>query len=271
VRHLGSFLLAAVFGPAIFLLTGTGLSAFESARRHAFVDDPLSPLAALGALLLAGLLYGILVMVRLSPLGPGLLGMVLFGLSTWALVAPTAYETSFETLNVHMGGAVGQMGLGFLLGVPLLATLTSPRRWRSVAPTYYPGPYPAAYQPPAPSTLDATRQMPPQPAYLTLPDIAPPSLRYPASIPPAAPPAAPPVAPPAAPWTPAPATPWTPTPPPTPPATPQAAPPAAPVFKPAAPPAAPVAKPAGVSTSDDDEKTVRIVLDGDEPTVKLEP
>jgi hypothetical protein len=58
VRHIGSFLLAAVFGPAIFLLTGTGLSAFESARRHAFVDDPLAPLAALGALLLAGLLYG---------------------------------------------------------------------------------------------------------------------------------------------------------------------------------------------------------------------
>jgi hypothetical protein len=238
VRHIGSFLLAAVFGPAIFLLTGTGLSAFESARRHAFVDDPLAPLAALGALLLAGLLYGLLVMVRLSPVGPGMTGIFLFGLSTWALVAPAAYDSAFASLGVDMGGAVGQWGLGFLLGVPLLATVTSPRRWHRL-------PYGGDVYYAAPSTLDSTRQMPAQPAYLTLPDVASPSLHYPS--------------------------PFTPN--------------SAPSFSHAEPPAAPnvkptdVAKPATPTFSHAQpgmapppaDKPIKIDLDGDDPTDKLEP
>lgn len=179
MRHIGSLLLAAVFGPAAFLLTGTGLSAFDTARRVSFVDDPLSPAAALGALLLAGLLYGILVMARLSPLGPGLTGMAFLGMSGWALTAPAAYEASFKQLDVHMGGAVGQWGLGFLLGVPLIATLTSPRRWRK-------NPYPVTGYPPPPQQPQAYAQDPYQyqyPVDPTLPDIAPPSLRYPAAMP----------------------------------------------------------------------------------------
>lgn len=193
MRHFGSLLLAAVFGPALFLLTGTGLSAFGSARSGTFIDDPLSTLAALGALLLGGILYGILVMVRLSPIGPGLAGLGLMGTSGWALIAPQSYDDTFSQLDVHMGGAVGQWGLGILLGVPLLATLTSPRRWRqtpypvSAPPLQYyypqqPG-QPQAPQPQQqyrPSIPDPTKQMPVQPAYLTLPDIAAPSLGYPA-------------------------------------------------------------------------------------------
>jgi hypothetical protein len=267
VRHIGSFLLAAVFGPAVFLLTGTGLSAFASARRHAFVDDPLSPLAALGALLLAGLLYGILVMVRLSPVGPGLAGIVLFGLSTWALVAPTAYDSAFGSLGVDMGGAVGQWGLGFLLGVPLLATLTSPRRWRRL-------PYGGDVYYAAPAALDSTRQMPAAPAYLTLPDIGAPSLHYPAGqqgpsafTPPAAPafshaqpPATPVVKPADAPK----------------PAFSHAEPPVArpatqPATQPATPPATPPAAPSTYASSGDKEKPIKIDLAGNDPTDKLEP
>jgi hypothetical protein len=201
VRHFGSLLLAAIFGPAVFLLTGTGLSAFASARTDTFIDDPFGTLAALGALLLAGVLYGILIMVRLSPVGPGLAGMALMGASGFALVAPQSYDKALGMLDVHMGGAVGQWGLGILLGVPLVATLTSPRRWRREAypatATAYPG-YPPGYpapayqaQPQRPSIPDETRQMPKQPEYMTLPDIAAPSLRYP-DVPPGAPPPPPP-------------------------------------------------------------------------------
>jgi hypothetical protein len=240
-----------VFGPAIFLLTGTGLSAFESARRHAFVDDPLSPLAALGALLLAGLLYGILVMVRLSPVGPGLAGMALFGLSAWGLAAPKAYDASFEAINVHMAGAVGQSGLGFLLGVPLLATLTSPRRWRRRQPlTYYAAPA-------APAALDVTRQMATRPAYLTLPDIAPPSLHYPAAEPAVHQGPSSLRPPPQAPPKPAAAT-----------APPKPAPAAPQIVNPA--PARVQPAPV-VSTGNDEDKTLKIDLAGDEPTAKLEP
>ncbi|GIH08657.1 hypothetical protein Rhe02_67240 [Rhizocola hellebori] len=242
MRHFGSLLLAAVFGPAVFLLTGTGLSAFASARAGRFIDDPLSTMAALGALLLAGVLYGILVMVRLSPVGPGLAGVALMGASGFALVAPQSYDKALSMLDVHMGGAVGQWGLGMLLGVPLVATVTSPRRWRREAypapaaayPGYPPG-YPQGYpaptptypaQPQRPSIPDETKQMPKQPEYLTLPDIAPPSLRYP-DVPPGAPPP-----PPAKPTRPAASTPpAAPPPPPVAPARPAASTPAPPAFQ----------------------------------------
>ena len=51
MRHFGSLLIAAVFAPSIFLLTGTGLSAFNSALDDNKVFDPMGSLAALGALL----------------------------------------------------------------------------------------------------------------------------------------------------------------------------------------------------------------------------
>ncbi len=184
MRHFGSLLLAVVFGPAVFLLTGTGLSAFASARSGTFADDPIGALAALGSLLLAGVLYGILVMVRLSPVGPGLAGIALMGSSAFALTAPETYDKMLSSLDVHMGGAVGQWGLGILLGVPLVATMTSPRRWRSSEEQAAPAPLPRQ------SIPDETKQMPKQPEFMTLPDIAAPSLRYP-GVPPGAPPAPP--------------------------------------------------------------------------------
>jgi len=204
MRHFGSLLVAAVFAPSIFLLTGTGLSAFNSALDDNKVFDPLSSLAALGALLLAGILYGILVLARLSPLGPGLAGFAVWGVSGWALFDIEGYRDYFSQLDVHMGGSVGEMGLGILLGVPLLATLFSGRRWRR-----------SELQPPPPiigvarQPSDAPWLLPAAPVYQSspLPDIPPPSLRYPAAAAfPAPPISAPPVsAPPASgpPWPPA--------------------------------------------------------------------
>lgn len=167
MRHIGSLLIALVVAPAVFLLTGTGLSAFESALDDNLAVDPLGAMAALGALILAGILYGILVMARLSPLGPGLAGFAAIGLSGWALADIASYESAFAQLDVHMGGAIGQLGLGILLGVPLVGTIFSSRRWRrdegQPIPTY-------------PQRPDPTWQMP---AYQPPPDIAAPSLRYP--------------------------------------------------------------------------------------------
>lgn len=179
VRHLGSLLIAAVFAPSVFLLTGTGLSAFESALDDNKAVDPLGALAAFGALLLAGILYAILVLVRFSPLGPGSAGMAFFAISGWALFDINGYQAVFDPIDVNMAGAVGEWGLGILLGVPLLATLTSPRRWRKTENSYPAAPqYQQPYQPypqpayPPPQTL----QMPAQP----LPDTRAPSLGYPA-------------------------------------------------------------------------------------------
>ncbi len=175
MRHLGSLLIALVFGPSVFLLTGTGLSAFASALDDNKAANPLGALAAFGALLLAGALYGILVMARLSPLGPGLAGLAGFFLSGWAMFDIAGYKAAFSRLDVHMGDAVGQWGLGILLGVPLFATFFSSRRWRRNDP---PAPPPApvyspSYRSPtylAPVSQDRTWLLPDTPA---------PSLHYP--------------------------------------------------------------------------------------------
>jgi hypothetical protein len=184
MRHIGSLLVAAVFAPSIFLLTGTGLSAFASALDDDKAYDPLGALAAFSALLLAGVLYGILVMARLSPLGPATAGLAAWGMSGWAMFDIDAYRDLFSNLDVHMGGAVGEWGLGILLGTPLVATMFSRRRWvkRKARPVSEPDPtwvLPAApvYQ----STYDIP---PPSLRYPVTPDVAPPSLRYPRVVPP---------------------------------------------------------------------------------------
>lgn len=168
VRHLGSILLASIFGPAIFLLTDLGLSGIDSARWGSFTDDPFGPLAALGMLFLAGLIYGVLVMVRLSPVGPGFAGLALMGTSSWAVLDPSSYYETLGTINVHMGGAIGQLGLGMLLGAPLVATLTSPRRWRNAKNGY--GDHADTVLSTQSSTSDSTHVMPDLPASKTLPD-----------------------------------------------------------------------------------------------------
>jgi hypothetical protein len=223
VRHIGSFLLSIIFAPAIFLLTGAGLSAFGSTLSIGAKNPVLTAAAALGALLLAGLLYGILIMVRLSPIGPFLAGLGFLLASSWVLIDLTSYQQLFDLVQIDRAGSVGEQGLGFLLAVPLIATVFSPRRWRrydtaeaqpgtyappahAQQPGYPPG-YPQqqygqqAYR----SAPDATRQMPAQPTmndqtFTGLPDVAPPSLGYPkagplptVALPPSPPPSPPPL------------------------------------------------------------------------------
>jgi hypothetical protein len=173
VRHVGSIALASIFAPAIFLLTGTGLSAIDSARRGSFTDDPFGALAALGTLFLAGLIYGILVLVRLSPVGPGVAGLALMGTSSWAVLDPSSYDETFGMIDVHVGSAAGQWGLGMLLGVPLVATLTSPRRWRNEDNGYGKHDHAETVLGTQPSDPDLTRPTPALQASKTLLDILP--------------------------------------------------------------------------------------------------
>ncbi|GAA1388341.1 hypothetical protein [Catellatospora chokoriensis] len=190
MRHIGSFLLALVFAPAIFLLTGTGLSAFQTmwvsgGAPSAVVDAAV----AAGALLLASILYAILTMVRLSPVGPFLAGLGMLGMSAWAAGWPQSYAKTFAMLDVHMGGAVGQSGLGLVLAVPLLATVVSPRRWRKherlADETVALQAYPLQQGRPA-VPADQTRaftSVPGETGYTGLPDVPPPSLHYPRATP----------------------------------------------------------------------------------------
>jgi hypothetical protein len=190
MRHIGSFLLALVFAPAIFLLTGTGLSAFQTMWVNGGAPSAvLDAAVAAGALLLASVLYAILTMVRLSPVGPFLAGLGMLGMSVWAAGWQQSYAATFAMLDVHMGGAVGQSGLGLVLSVPLLATVVSPRRWRKherlADETVALAAYPLQQGRPAVSA-DQTRaftSVPGETGYTGLPDVPPPSLHYPRATP----------------------------------------------------------------------------------------
>ncbi|WP_144121938.1 hypothetical protein [Catellatospora sichuanensis] len=189
MRHIGSFLLALVFAPAIFLLTGTGLSAFQTMWVSGGAPSAvLDAAVAAGALLLASILYAILIMVRLSPVGPFLAGLGMLGMSGWAAGWSQSYADTFAMLDVHMGGAVGQSGLGLVLAVPLLATVVSPRRWRKherlADETVALAAYPQQGRPAVPA--DQTRaftSVPGETGYTGLPDVPPPSLHYPRATP----------------------------------------------------------------------------------------
>lgn len=190
MRHIGSFLLALVFAPAIFLLTGTGLSAFQTMWVNGGAPSAvLDAAVAAGALLLASILYAVLTMLRLSPVGPFLAGLGMLGMSVWAAGWQQSYAETFAMLDVHMGGAVGQSGLGLVLAVPLLATVVSPRRWRKherlADETVALAAYPLQQGRPA-APADQTRaftSVPGESGYTGLPDVPPPSLHYPRATP----------------------------------------------------------------------------------------
>jgi hypothetical protein len=136
MRHLLSVVLALVLTPLIYVSAGYSAVKFEEANATGTIA--VAP-AALGliAAFVAGGLYALLVMARLSPLGPVLGGLAYLGVTLWALFDLTGFHSAVP------GDLFGVKGLlhvpvGFgtaMLAVPLLVTVFSPRRWRrSVTP-----------------------------------------------------------------------------------------------------------------------------------------
>jgi hypothetical protein len=178
MRHLGSIVLCLVLTPVIYLLIGVGVSKING--------DPGVVSLAIGcfALATAGLLYAILTMTRISPVGPVLAGLTLIGVQIWALAASESFRSVVprRVLGVPSAGTLpAEAGYALLLAVPLLLTIVSPRRWRRSAQPVAPAPYaapaaaPYGYQPYAPS-------YPPPPGGPMYPGAPPPSV--PTSAPP---------------------------------------------------------------------------------------
>lgn len=165
MRHLFSLLVSLVLAPLIWLGIGIGGNRILAGRTGGNTPDKpdlFLVLVGLGALLAAGLLYAILVLARLSPLGPVLVGLIYMGATFWALLA---YRSFLDVVPTDLGnlkgvGEVPAGGVAAVLAVPLLLTLFSPRRWRRrergteqpAGAVAYSGPTsPAApYQPPQP-------------------------------------------------------------------------------------------------------------------------
>jgi hypothetical protein len=218
MRHLGSIVLSLVLAPIIYVLVGVGFVELTAGGSGTLTSTDYAKLAIGGlALIVAGLLFALLTMSRLSPLGPVLAGLSLLVIQVWALVAQESFLRTMPRSMLGVQGSVAipaGIGVALLLAVPLLATIVSPRRWRRSAQPAAPAPYGAAaqpygYQPYAPS-------YPPPPSGPAYPGA--PGPQGPTSAPPAPPwPIAPQSAPPAPPQSAPPAPP------------PQSAPPAAPV------------------------------------------
>jgi hypothetical protein len=178
MRHLGSIVLSVIFAPVIYVLTGYGMVRLEAAQglQTNWTDAGIGG----GALVVAGALYAILVLARLSPLGPLIAALLYLGIQTWALVTDQAKIMSTlgnSVLGIH-GAAEAPLpgGVTLLLAIPLLATIFSPRRWRgkdklAVADGYAPlasgYPQPASPQVGGPQLTDAqpTDAQPDAPAF----------------------------------------------------------------------------------------------------------
>ncbi|HET8684711.1 MAG TPA: hypothetical protein VFM54_23000 [Micromonosporaceae bacterium] len=130
MRHFGSVLLSLVLAPFIWLSAGVGASKLA----EGLADDPdrRSAFVGLVAIGVGGLLYGLLVLSRLSPLGPVLVGLAFGGATVWAVVAASSFRDMVpeDFLGVSGAGRLPASGYAALLAVPLLATIFSPRRWR---------------------------------------------------------------------------------------------------------------------------------------------
>jgi hypothetical protein len=133
MRHLGSLFLAALLTPVVYLSAGVGLSHFTEITGDHPDSARLSGLVTLGVVLLGGLLYALLTLPRLSPLGPMLAGLALLAVGTLALLRPSQFQIAMphSVLGLHVTRSAGPVAA--LLGLPLVLTMFSGRRWRGQA------------------------------------------------------------------------------------------------------------------------------------------
>jgi hypothetical protein len=131
MRHLLSLLLSVIITPLIFFAAG-----YAEVKWTEQADAAWQPaLYALPAILAAGLLYAVLVLTRLSPLGLFVAGVVFFGLGMWSLFAATSLQDLMPNRFLGVDGLLDAPINGFgpafaILGMPLMLTVFSPRRWR---------------------------------------------------------------------------------------------------------------------------------------------
>jgi hypothetical protein len=169
MRHIRSFVLSLVLAPLIWALTGLGL-VVQDGRAVDLRADEARPVG-LAALAAAGLLVAVLALGRLSPLGPALAGL--------GFLSAVAYAPSLRLMVLDLPGYLAEAltrpadGYAVVLGVPLLATALSGRRWRRTPypPTAYgPPPAPTLVSPPAPTLVSpAPTLVSPPPTHVSPP------------------------------------------------------------------------------------------------------
>ena len=181
MRHLGSLVLSLIIGALTYVLAGIGIVKYVDAQEDLAADRAVGylPLVlAITLLVVAGGLYSVLVLTRLSPLGPVLLSFALFGAAMWSMFDAEGFADVMPNSVLGVDNALTAPAgpVALLLSIPLLITLFSPRRWRRYAyPMAAVAPSPG-YSPP-PTSYGDTATYPSSPAGgygSSFPDSAPP-------------------------------------------------------------------------------------------------
>jgi hypothetical protein len=131
MRHLVSVILSLVLAPLIYVAAGYAAVKLEIATHTTTIDWSAGGIG-LTAALLAGGLYALLVMVRLSPVGPVLAGLAYLGITLWSMLDKAGFADAMPKRFLGEDRVLtAPVGAGtLLLTVPLLVTVFSPRRWR---------------------------------------------------------------------------------------------------------------------------------------------
>jgi hypothetical protein len=195
MRHLGSLLLSLVCAAAIYVLAGIGT--VKAADVHGDTGTDWAATAiTFGALIAAGLLYLMLMVTRLSPLGTVAAGLVLLGVTLWAMFWTDSFTGTMpaDIGSIEDAGVIAAGPLTAILAIPLLCTLFSRRRWQRYdfsEPALVDDPYPGSavssfpnYSPPA--TIKP-EYPPPSSAAPTYPEYTPPADPYAVYTPPSQP------------------------------------------------------------------------------------
>ncbi len=130
MRHLWSLALSLVLTPLIYISAGLSAVKFDGAN-----GLEASAVVGLLAAFVAGALYALLVMGRLSPVGPIVAGLVYLGVTLWAVLNRDGFESVIPADLLGEEGVLHvPVGMGTaLLAAPLLLTVFSPGRWRGSA------------------------------------------------------------------------------------------------------------------------------------------
>lgn len=168
MRHVVSAVLGPVLGFVAYVLFGFGVGR-TSVGSGWSGDNAVGVLAIVGA----GAVYAVLVVPRLSPIGPALAGIAYLALGLWIVSDVSSFVDTMpaDLLTLERAG-YGPGTLLLALSIPLLATLVTPSRWMSRSPT---APHTAAppptFGPPSAAPLDPPPfgGQPSQPGHLNQP------------------------------------------------------------------------------------------------------
>jgi hypothetical protein len=177
MRHFLSVVLSIILAPLIYVAAGLAAVKLDSAHIDSSSINWTAAEIGLGAGVVAGALYAVLVMARISPIGPFIAGLAYLGMTTWAFLDDTSFQKvfDFDIFSLHRV-LLQPAGAGLLLlAIPLIATIFSRRRWQpgtpaglpyDAAPAYPPSPSSAAPEyGEVPTLTGPTYQVPAYPSY----------------------------------------------------------------------------------------------------------